>query len=129
MHHMHFMINHSVEMAAEGSNLVMIGEMDMAKGVDALSISHGRTMIKERPPVDFGQQVFPVLEAALDLPVVDIAFHLAVGIEPISASCASGFDRRSDKAMKRCAVEIGDSCHANAPERVSESHNLREKGK
>jgi hypothetical protein len=46
LHHMHIMINHAVEMAAEGSNLVMIGEMDMAKGVDALSISHGRQMIK-----------------------------------------------------------------------------------
>jgi hypothetical protein len=30
-----------------GSNLVMIGKMDMAKGVDALSISHRRTMIKD----------------------------------------------------------------------------------
>jgi hypothetical protein len=49
LHHMHIMINHAVEMAAEGSNLVMIDEMDMAKGVDALSIrlvSHGRQMVK-----------------------------------------------------------------------------------
>lgn len=46
LHHMHIMINHAVEMAAEGSNLIMIGEMDMAKGVDALSISHGRQMLK-----------------------------------------------------------------------------------
>jgi hypothetical protein len=57
--------------------------------------------------------VFPILEQMLNVPVVDIAFHLAVGIEPIGANCASGFDRRSDKAMKRCAIEIGDSCHAN----------------
>ena len=59
--------------------------------------------------------MFPILKAVLDVPVVDIAFHLAVGIEPIGANCASGFDRRSDKAMKRCAIEIGDSCHANGP--------------
>jgi hypothetical protein len=59
--------------------------------------------------------VFPVLEAALDLPVMDIAFHVTIGIKPISANCASGFDRQSDKAVKRCPVEIGDSCHANAP--------------
>lgn len=32
MHHMHVMINHAVEMAAEGSNLVMLGQMNMAKG-------------------------------------------------------------------------------------------------
>ena len=25
-----------------------------------------------------------------------------------------GFHRRSDEAMKRCPVEIGDSCHADA---------------
>ena len=66
--------------------------------------------------VDSGQQVLPILEAVLDLPVVDIVFHLAVGIKPIGANCASGFDRRSDKAMKRCAIESGDSCHANAPD-------------
>jgi hypothetical protein len=70
----------------------------------------------EERPVDSGQQVFPILEAVLDVPVVDIAFHLAVGIEPIGADCASEFDRRSDKSMKRCAIEIGDSCHANAPD-------------
>lgn len=46
MHHMHIMINHAVEMAAEGSNLIMIGQMSMAKGVDKLSIEHGKAMIK-----------------------------------------------------------------------------------
>ena len=66
--------------------------------------------------MDSGQQVFPILEAALDLPVMAIAFHLTIGIKPISANCASGFDRRSDKAVKGCPVEIADSCHANAPD-------------
>ena len=47
---------------------------------------------------------------------MDIAFHLTIGIKPINANCASGFDRRSDKAVKRCPVEIGDPCHANAPD-------------
>jgi hypothetical protein len=37
-------------------------------------------------------------------------------MKPIGANCASEFDRRSDKAMKRCAIEIGDSCHTNAPD-------------
>lgn len=45
MHHMHIMINHAVEMAAEGSNLIMIGEMGMAGGMDEVSISHGKMMI------------------------------------------------------------------------------------
>lgn len=46
MHHMHVMINHAVEMAAEGSNLIMLGQMGMAGGIDELSISHGHSMIK-----------------------------------------------------------------------------------
>ncbi|WP_040662395.1 hypothetical protein [Nitrococcus mobilis] len=46
MHHMHMMINHAVEMAAEGSNLIMLGQMGMTGEVDKLSISHGEMMIK-----------------------------------------------------------------------------------
>ena len=45
MHHMHIMLNHAVEMAAKGSNLVMIGEMGMAKGIDEVSIAEGKAMI------------------------------------------------------------------------------------
>ncbi|QDQ41404.1 hypothetical protein kam1_147 [Methylacidiphilum kamchatkense Kam1] len=46
-HHMHEMINHAVEMAAEGSNLIMLGEMGMSPGIDELSIDHGRHHIRE----------------------------------------------------------------------------------
>ena len=45
MHHMHIMLNHAVETAAKGSNLVMIGQMGMAKGIDELSIAEGKAMI------------------------------------------------------------------------------------
>ncbi len=45
MHHMHVMINHAVEMAAEGSNLIMLGNMNMASGVDNVSVQHGQKMI------------------------------------------------------------------------------------
>lgn len=41
MHHMHMMINHAVEMAAEGSSMLMLGQMDMAKGIDEISVKHG----------------------------------------------------------------------------------------
>jgi len=46
MHHMHVMINHAVEMAAEGSNLVMLGQMNMAERIDEISIQHGQKMIE-----------------------------------------------------------------------------------
>lgn len=46
MHHMHMLINHAIQMAATGSNLIMLGQMGMAEGVDKLSIHHGRMMIK-----------------------------------------------------------------------------------
>lgn len=45
MHHMHITLNHALQMAAEGSSLIMIGQMGMAKGVDRFSIEHGREMI------------------------------------------------------------------------------------
>jgi hypothetical protein len=46
MHHQHQMLNHALAMALQGSNLVMIGQMEMAPGLDKLSIDHGNKMIK-----------------------------------------------------------------------------------
>jgi hypothetical protein len=46
MHHQHIMLNHALQMVLEGSNLVMLGQMDMAKGVDGVSIKHGSMMMK-----------------------------------------------------------------------------------
>ena len=46
MHHQHQMLNHALKMAVEGSNLVMLGQMGMAKGVDEISVKHGKMMIK-----------------------------------------------------------------------------------
>jgi len=47
MHHMHILINHAVDMAAEGSNMAMLGEMGMAKGVDKDTVEHGKMMISD----------------------------------------------------------------------------------
>ena len=47
MHHMHMMLNHAVELSAKGSNLIMMGEMGMAKGVDSLSVEKGKALIAE----------------------------------------------------------------------------------
>jgi hypothetical protein len=47
MHHMHLMINHALAMAAEGANLVMIGEMKMAGDLDTYTIEHGKMMLKD----------------------------------------------------------------------------------
>jgi hypothetical protein len=47
MHHQHIMINHALGMAAEGSNLVMLGQMGMAGDVDVFSIEHGNMMLKD----------------------------------------------------------------------------------
>jgi hypothetical protein len=46
MHHQHIMLNHALKMALEGSNILMLGEMGMAKGVDDISVNHGRMMLK-----------------------------------------------------------------------------------
>ena len=45
-HHQHIMLNHALKMALEGSNSVMLGDMGMAKGVDEISVDHGRMMLK-----------------------------------------------------------------------------------
>ncbi|MGO9612595.1 MAG: hypothetical protein ACLPX5_06140, partial [Dissulfurispiraceae bacterium] len=45
MHHMHMMINHAVEMAAQGADLIMLGKMGMARGIDKMTIEHGKAML------------------------------------------------------------------------------------
>jgi len=47
MHHMHTMINHALEMAAQGSNMVMLGQMGMSKDIDKYSIDHGKMMLAD----------------------------------------------------------------------------------
>lgn len=47
MHHQHIMLNHALGMVLEGSNMKMFGEMDMAKGVDKVSVEHGNIMMKQ----------------------------------------------------------------------------------
>ena len=45
-HHQHIMLNHALKMALEGANSLMLGDMGMAKGVDEISVEHGRMMLK-----------------------------------------------------------------------------------
>ncbi len=47
MHHQHGLINHAMAMAAEGSNITMLGEMGMAGNVDTFSIDHGKMMLQD----------------------------------------------------------------------------------
>lgn len=47
IHHQHIMLNHALKMALAGANSVMLGDMDMAKGVDEVSVEHGRMMLKQ----------------------------------------------------------------------------------
>ena len=47
MHHMHIMMNHALEMAAQGSNMVMLGQMGMAEDIDKYSMNHGKMMLSD----------------------------------------------------------------------------------
>jgi len=47
MHHMHIMINHAMEMAAQGSNMMMLGQMGMSKDIDKYTIEHGKMMLAD----------------------------------------------------------------------------------
>jgi hypothetical protein len=46
MHHQHITLNHALKMALEGANILMLGEMGMAGGIDEIDKEHGRMMIK-----------------------------------------------------------------------------------
>jgi hypothetical protein len=46
IHHQHIMLNHALKMALEGANSVMLGDMGMAKGIDDISVKHGKMMLK-----------------------------------------------------------------------------------
>ena len=45
MHHQHMLINHAMDMAAQGANMVMLGQMGMAGGIDTYSVDHGNMML------------------------------------------------------------------------------------
>jgi hypothetical protein len=47
LHHMHTALNHALDMAAQGSNLIMLGQMGMAGTVDTATVDHGKAMISE----------------------------------------------------------------------------------
>jgi hypothetical protein len=47
MHHQHIMLNHALDMALQGSNMIMLGQMGMASGVDEMSVHHGEMMMKD----------------------------------------------------------------------------------
>ncbi len=47
MHHQHAMLNHALSMALEGANMIMLGQMGMAPGVDEVSVKHGEMMMKD----------------------------------------------------------------------------------
>ena len=45
-HHQHMMLNHALGMTLEGYNLVMLGNMDMAMGIDESAVDHDNMMVK-----------------------------------------------------------------------------------
>lgn len=51
MHHLHIMMNKGIILATEGSNLVMLAEMNMLPSVDEITLHHGHQMIKESKPL------------------------------------------------------------------------------
>lgn len=47
LHHIHLALNHALVMAANGANLVMLGQMGMAPKLDPASIDHGHKMLAD----------------------------------------------------------------------------------
>jgi hypothetical protein len=51
MHHMHMMVNHALQMAAEGANMIMLGDMGMAGAIDKMTVEQGKDMLKDAKPM------------------------------------------------------------------------------
>ena len=47
LHQTHLMINHALDMAAEGANLVMLGNLKLAEVLDKYTVERGRMMLKD----------------------------------------------------------------------------------
>jgi hypothetical protein len=47
IHHLHILLNHGLKMAADGSNMIILGRTGPAKGANDLSQKHGRTMMRD----------------------------------------------------------------------------------
>jgi hypothetical protein len=47
MHHEHILLNHALKMGLEGSNLIMLGHVGMAKGMDDISVNYGKMMMRQ----------------------------------------------------------------------------------
>lgn len=47
MHNTHVMVNHAMDMAAEGANLVLLGNMNLAGSLDKYTVDNGRMMLKD----------------------------------------------------------------------------------
>ena len=47
LHQTHLMINHALTMAAEGANLVMLGNLQLAEILDKYTVEQGRMMLKD----------------------------------------------------------------------------------
>jgi hypothetical protein len=45
MHHQHVLINHAMDMAAQGANIVMIGQAGKAGDFDTFTVAHGKKMV------------------------------------------------------------------------------------
>ena len=47
LHQTHLMINHALDMAAEGANLVMLGNLKLAEQLDKYTVERGRMLLKD----------------------------------------------------------------------------------
>ena len=47
MHHIHLMINHAMDTAAEGAGLVLLGNMKLAGSLDKYTVDNGRMMLRD----------------------------------------------------------------------------------
>jgi len=47
IHQLHILLNHGLKMAADGSNMILLGRTGLAKGANDLSQKHGRTMMRD----------------------------------------------------------------------------------
>lgn len=85
-HHQHLLMDHGLSMVLQGSNMVMLGQMEMVSALDSISVDHGKKMINN------GKKA---IEEALSGPAM-MKMH------------GAGHDPKSDSMMK-ATHDLGES--------------------
>lgn len=72
-------------------------------------------------PVNARQQVFSIGLSLLHHAVMKVPVHLPIRIQAVGTDRAARFDRRTNEAVQRCPLNVGNHDHSDAPDPLAVS--------